>query len=57
MFDNNEDKEYKEYVDEYSYLKIGRPNRDTVISKDEILNLKISLQTDEGIRNFLNSQK
>jgi len=54
MFENNkDDKEYKEYTESYDYLNTGRPVREKVISEDEITNLKISLETTHGIRDFL----
>ena len=57
MFDNDDDKEYKEYTESYEYLKTGRPSRDKVISEDEITNLKITLETTHGIRDFLKNVK
>ena len=40
-----------------SFLKAGirfeRPVRDTVISEDEILNLRISLETSKDVNDFL----
>lgn len=34
-------------------VKTKRPNRETVIQKDEILNLTIALQTSQDVNDFL----
>jgi len=39
-------------VDKISFLQ-GRPNRETVINGDDILNLKIALETSKDVESFL----
>ena len=43
----------RKYLDPKSVELTGRPKRDTIISSDEILNLKIALETTSTINEFL----
>jgi len=51
MLDNKEPK--KDNVLE-RFLFIGRPFRNTTISTDEILNIKIALETTKDVKDFIN---
>jgi len=52
MFDpEKKSSNYEE--DELNNLILGRPNRNRVIQRDEIINLEITLQTTNSVEEFL----